>query len=315
MRSPLSGIANLTGGTGADAFTVGTNGSLTGALSGGGGTDTLIAPNVASTVILSGSNAGTLSTSTPVIPMFTQINKLTGGTATNVLIGASGANTWNITGANAGNINGLLTFTAFANLTGGSGNDDFVFSNGKGVTGLIAGGGGTDQLDYSKYTTGVYVNLLTSLATGAGGVTGIVQVKGSGRSDVLVGNGTGVQLVESAGKNLIIGGSGGGATLDGGSGQDIVIADSTSYDNNQAALQAIESYWSTNAGNFAARVAALSSTSGITGGYQLNTSTVTHHSGSGDTIVLASANDWLFWRMVGTGADTVTGTPKKSTMI
>ena len=141
------------------------------------------------------------------------------------------------------------------------------------------------------------------------------QVKGSGHNDVLVGDGTGVQLVETAGKNLIIGGTGGQATLDGGSGQDIVIAGSTIYDNNQAALQAIESYWSTNAGTFAARVAALSSTSGITGGYQLNTSTVTHHSGSGDTIVLVSANDWVFWRMVGTGADTVTGTPKQSTMV
>jgi hypothetical protein len=62
-------------------------------------------------------------------------------------------------------------------------------------------------------------------------------------------------------------------------------------------------------------VAALSSASGITGGYQLNTSTVTHHSGSGNTIVLVSANDWLFWRMAGTGADTLTGTPRQSTMV
>jgi hypothetical protein len=62
-------------------------------------------------------------------------------------------------------------------------------------------------------------------------------------------------------------------------------------------------------------VAALSSASGITGGYQLNTSTVTHHSGSGDTIVLVSANDWVFWRPTGAGADNVTGTPKQSTMI
>jgi PKD domain len=310
----FAGIANLMGGTAADTFTVGANGSLTGMLSGGGGTDALNGPNVASTFTLSGSNAGNLSTSTPVIPTFTQIAKLNGGTATNTLIGAGLANTWNITGTSAGNINGLLTFTAFANLTGGGGNDDFVFSNGKGVTGTIAGGGGTDQLDYSKYTTGVYVNLLMAMATGAGAVTGIRQVKGSGHNDVLVGDGTGIQLVETAGKNLLIGGTGGQATLDGGSGQDIIIAGSTIYDNNQAALQAIESYWSTSTGTFAARVAALSSASGIAGGYRLNTSTVTEHEGSGDTIVLVSANDWVFWRMVGAGADTVTGTPKQSTM-
>jgi hypothetical protein len=42
---------------------------------------------------------------------------------------------------------------------------------------------------------------------------------------------------------------------------------------------------------------------------------VTHHAGSGDSIVLGSANDWLFWRSLGIGADTVTGTPKQSTLI
>jgi hypothetical protein len=113
--------------------------------------------------------------------------------------------------------------------------------------------------------------------------------------------------------NLIIGGTGGQTTLDSGTGQDIVIAGSTSYDTNQAALQALETYWSTNGGTFAQRVAALSS--GISGGYMLNTSTVTHHTGNGDTINLGSANDWLFWRMAGTGADTLTGTPKRSTLI
>ena len=209
----------------------------------------------------------------------------------------------------------MLTFTAFANLTGGSGNDDFVFSNGKGVTGTIAGGGGTDQLDYTKYTTGVYVNLLTGTATGAGGVTSILQLKGSGHNDVLVGDGTGVQLVETAGKNLIIGGTGGQATLDGGSGQDIVIAGSTIYDDNQVALKPSKATGRQTLEHSPCDWPLLSSTSGITGGYQLNTSTVTHHSGSGDTIVLVSANDWVFQRMVGIGADTVTGTPKQSTMI
>jgi len=42
---------------------------------------------------------------------------------------------------------------------------------------------------------------------------------------------------------LIIGGTGGNATLNGGSGQDLVIAGSTSYDSNQASLQAIENFW------------------------------------------------------------------------
>ena len=74
--------------------------------------------------------------------------------------------------------------------------------------------------------------------------------------------------------------------LDSGSGQDTVIAGSTIYDNNAIALQAIESYWSTNDGTYLQRLAALSSPSGITGGYELSTSTATLHDGVGDTIDL-----------------------------
>lgn len=243
----------------------------------------------------------------------TNLVSVTGGSASNTLTGANTANTWDITGNNAGNINGSVTFAAFANLTGGTANDSFVFGNGASVSGTINGGAGTNGLNYSAYLTGVYVNLLSGVATGTGGITNILQVYGSGQGDVLVGNGTGVLLVETAGKNLMIGGTGGQATLDSGFGQDTVIAGSTTYDNNQVALQAIESYWSTNAGSFAQRVAALSS--GIPGGYTLNASTVKHHGGNGDVIALGSANDWLFWRKIGTGADMLTGTPGQSTLI
>ena len=112
--------------------------------------------------------------------------------------------------------------------------------------------------------------------------------------------------------NLIIGGTGGQTTLDSGTGQDIVIAGSMTYDNNQAALLAIENYWSTNGGTFAQRSAALAA--GVNG-YVLNKTTVLHHFGAGDTINLGSANDWLFWRMIGGAADTLNGTPGKSNLI
>jgi len=365
-------FANLTGGTGANTFTLGNGGSLSGKLTGTSSANTLVGPNAASTFNITGSNAGNLNTT--VIPAFSGIENLTGGTSPNVFVfgngagvtgslnggtgggtlnyasyttsvavnlqtnkvtgvggtatnlvgvtGGSGSNTltgantpstWNITGNNAGNINNSLTFAAFANLTGGTANDTFVFGNAAGVSGTINGGAGTNGLNYSAYLTGVYVNLLSGVATGTGRITNILQAYGSGQGDVLVGNGTGVLLAETAGMNLMIGGTGGQATLDSGSGQDIVIAGSTTYDNNQVALQAIEEYWSTNGGTFAQRVAELSS--GITGNYKLNTSTVTHHGGNGDTIALGSANDWLFWRMVGTGADTLTGTPGQSNLI
>jgi hypothetical protein len=160
----------------------------------------------------------------------------------------------------------------------------------------------------------VYVNLLKSVATGTGGISGINQVYGSGQGDVLVGNGkSGVLLSETTGDNLIIADTGSGTTLDSGSGEDLVIAGSTSYDKNQTALLAIEAYWASNVGNsFSSTVAGL--TAGISGGYKLNTSTVTHH-GTGDTISLGSATDWVFWRMAGTDQDTLTGSPEQSTFI
>jgi hypothetical protein len=243
----------------------------------------------------------------------TNLAGVTGGTGINTLTGANTNNVWNIIGTNAGNINGSFAFTAFANLTGGTSNDYFVFSRNVSVSGTINGAAGTDRLDYSGYAASVYVNLVTGSASGTGGVKSIEQVFGSGLNDVLVGNSAGVLLVETAGQSLIIGGTAGGAQLESGSGQDIVIAGSTTYDNNQAALLAIENYWATNGGTFAQRVAALSS--GISGGYFLSASTVKHHAGNGDSIALGSANDWLFWRMSGSGADTLTGTPGQSTLI
>jgi hypothetical protein len=47
-----------------------------------------------------------------------------------------------LTGTNAGNINNGPTFSAFPNLVGSSDTDRFVFDNGAGVSGSIAGGGG-----------------------------------------------------------------------------------------------------------------------------------------------------------------------------
>jgi len=301
-------IQNLTGGGQPTSFVFGAGMSVTGNINGGTGGGTLNYQNYSTNVSV---NLQT-SRATGVGGAAINLVGVTGGSGNNTLRGANTASTWNITANNAGNINGAFTFTGFANLKGGTGTNDFVFSDQQGVTGTIDGGGGSNRLDYSAYSTGLYVNLRTGVATGTGGIENFKQVFGGNGNDILVGMGSGILLEEGTGNDLIIGGSG-QATIQSGSGQDIVIAGSTTYDNNQAALQAIEDYWSTNGGTFAQRVAGLSS--GITGGYQLNSSTVKHHGGSGDTIALGSANDWLFWRMVGSGKDTLTGTPGQSTLI
>src|SRR5205814_1909295 len=104
---------------------------------------------------------------------------VTGGPGADTLDdSASTANlTWAVTGGNAGAVNGVA-FAAVENLTGGGGNDAFVFANGAGVAGTVAGGAGANALDYSAAATGVAVNLTVGTATGTGGVAAIQHVFG-----------------------------------------------------------------------------------------------------------------------------------------
>jgi hypothetical protein len=328
----------LKGGTGTNTYTfAGTQMGAATTIRGSGTANTLYGPTLAAGAAniwkISGANSGNLNGASC---FFTGVQNLvgganadsftmtstgsltgliSGGAGTNKLTGPNLANTFAITTTNAGTLTnsmGVVQFTSIQGLVGGTLTNYFVFSHGAGVSGKIVGHG-VSRLDYSGYGSAVYVNLLTGKATGTGGVSGIKQVYGSGDGDVLVGNNSGVLLSETAGNNLIIADAGSGTTIDSGSGQDLVIAGSTIYDKNQKALLAIEAYWAANVGtSFSSTVAAL--TAGITGGYKLTTSTVTHQ-GTGDTIALGSATDWVFWRMAGTDMDTLTGTPEQSTFI
>src|SRR5262249_32176538 len=97
---------------------------------------------------------------------------LVGGGGTNTLVGPNAPTGFNITGSNAGNLSGGVSasFSNFQNLTGSSGNDAFIFADGAGVDGNIAGsGGGTNTLDYRAYSTSVIVDLQTGFASGVGG--------------------------------------------------------------------------------------------------------------------------------------------------
>jgi filamentous hemagglutinin family protein len=85
-----------------------------------------------------------------------------GGSATNALVlNESGNQTWNITGANQGNVTGVsgvggtLSFLNMQNLTGGTGNNNFVFADNASVSGTINGRSlsNTNTLNFSAYTT------------------------------------------------------------------------------------------------------------------------------------------------------------------
>jgi hypothetical protein len=292
----FTGIQNLTGGNQSNDFIFSKGATLSGSLNGGGGgTLDESAFTTAVTVNLQTHKA------TGITGTFSNMTEFFGGSAKNTLIGANVADTFDIYSLNDCAVNNIVFF-GFANLAGGTVSNDFVFADGSGVTGKITGAGtGVNALDYSAYTTGIYVNLHTGKATGTGGISKINAVAGGSGSDILVGYGSGILLVAGSGNDLLIGGSG-QATIESGAGQDIVIAGSTSYDTNAAALQAIENYWSNTTIDEGTRVNQLT-TAGV-GGYRLTTTTVKHAAAS-DVLDLFSPYDWAFWRQSGTDADTL----------
>jgi hypothetical protein len=93
-------------------------------------------------------------------------------TGSNTLVGGNLQTTWNVTGANQGNLSNALasaTFTAFQNLTSGSGNDGFYFSNAATLSGTLNGGGGSG-VSLAPYTANLTVNIN---GAGAGNIPGV----------------------------------------------------------------------------------------------------------------------------------------------
>jgi hypothetical protein len=175
-------VANLLGGSMSDSFKFQNGGSVD-SVNGAGGTNTLDYLAYTAPVTLNLQNLTATGTGS-----FANINALIGGMASSTLVGANTSNTWNIIGGNAGNINGTFSFTAIQNLTGGSGDDDFKFANGAGITGTLDGGaGGTNTLDYSAYTTPVFVNLQNFAASGMAGFANINSLIGGSAAGTLIG--------------------------------------------------------------------------------------------------------------------------------
>jgi hypothetical protein len=173
----FAGIANITTGSGNDTFVFSNGASLSGTANGGGGSNTL------------DESANTANVTVNLQTSDLNFQNLLGGSGNNTLIGPNANTTWNITAQNAGTLTGGISFSNFQNLLGGSGNDAFVVGDAVGVDGSINGGGGSNTLDESAYTTGVTVNLAVSTATGVGGTFANLQnfVGSSGGGNTLVG--------------------------------------------------------------------------------------------------------------------------------
>jgi hypothetical protein len=209
------------------------------------------------------------------------------------LFASDAANTWTITGQNAGTLSssllaGTVTFSGAPILHGGNGADFFVFADGAGVDGTIDGGGGTNALDYSAYSSSVLVDLQTGSATGVGG--GIANIQnvtggtggGAGVYNILVGNGGNVLTGGDGRRNLLIAGAS-ASTLIGGNDDDILIGGTTAYDTEAGllSLQAIMNYWSTTADDYGTRVGNLLTGNGV----PLLDATMVTNNGGGNTLM------------------------------
>lgn len=161
---PFSSFENLGGSGLSNSFAFVTGGSISGNLDGGPGNNTLDYSGFGGPVTV---NLAT-DTATGIGGRFFFIDSIVGSSASDTLIGPNAAATWTLTGSNSGSVNGTA-FSSFENLTGGTGNDAFVFMPGGSVDGNVDGGGGSNTLDYSNLTTNVTINIGAHTATGIGG--------------------------------------------------------------------------------------------------------------------------------------------------
>ena len=226
IGSGFGNIENITGGTDADSITL-NGGTLSGALDGGAGNDTLAVDNVANTIEITGVDSGT---TTGIAGGFSNIENLTGGSDTDsitlnggtlsgVLDGGAGddtltadnvANTITISGADSGTVTGIDGgFSAIENVTGGADTDSITLNGGT-LSGALNGGAGDDTL-----TADNGLNTIQITGTDSGTVTGV----GGGFSAIEnLSGGSDSDSVTISGGTLT-------GALDGGDGNDTLTTD------------------------------------------------------------------------------------------
>jgi Ca2+-binding RTX toxin-like protein len=302
----FTGMANLTGGSAADTFTLANGASVSGKIDGGAGTDTLKYSYTSAVTVnwaaLTATGAGSIA----------NFEGLVGGSSTSdTLIGPNSANAWTVATANAGKVN-TFTFSGVENLTGGSANDNFVLGRGIGVAGQIDGGAGINMLDYAAYTTAVNVSLASGSATSIGhGVSNISVVRGGSSNDILTGGSGSNVLIGGAGNDTLTAGSGrdilfgglGADTLTGGADESILISGTTKFDTNVTMIDNLLTYWGRTDLAYAARVSALR-TGSVIGVSAMNSTNVLADT-SIDKLSGGASLDWFFATLSGAATDTV----------
>lgn len=194
----FSGFESVAGGSGADQFIFGTNGQVTGRVSGGDGADSLDLSNNSAPQSI---RIGALSSVDNLIGSYTSIEQVTGngvpgsklispstggawtiqsngqismngvnyqaireisgGSGTDTILAPSLSNTWTVLSPNTGRLESStwsIDFQGTENLYGGSGVDTFVFADEGRLSGWINGGSGSDQLDLGAISTDLLID-------------------------------------------------------------------------------------------------------------------------------------------------------------
>lgn len=178
-------FGDLIGGDGDDLFLFTGNGSITGAIVGGGGNNRIDYSGYASAVTV---NLAT-STASGVGTTYSGISEFTGSAQSDLVTGPAEATRYDFTGPSRFNT-GTFSLISFENLNAGPLADRFVILPGGSLAGVLDGGGlpgsAFDILDHSLHGSEVQVNLGSvplATATGLpGGFRGIESFIGSSAS-------------------------------------------------------------------------------------------------------------------------------------
>src|SRR5262249_14594682 len=163
VKLGFSHIGSLTGGTGADTFTIAGGATLSGAIDGGGGANTIdwsLFSSSALNVTLTGPGASGgfdgKEVSTGLV--FADIEDIVGGsstTTTDTLTGMDAPANWTLgrqgeTYASGGNV---LTFSGFEQLDGGASQDNFTIAGDHNVS--LSGGAGDDSFRFQDEASSI----------------------------------------------------------------------------------------------------------------------------------------------------------------
>ncbi|MCF6261461.1 MAG: hypothetical protein L3J98_15080, partial [Gammaproteobacteria bacterium] len=172
----ISGSAtSIATDAGNDGITI--SGTVSGVIDGGGAADTLTITRTGNQVVqLGGTHTGTEDFTVNNVETIDATNSATG----NTLRAANGSNIWEVSAANSGEVTGV-TFSNFANLSGGTGNDTF-----------------TIDAALSSITTGNGSNSTNIVTINNGGIVSGAITGGDGRDNITVNTGGSTGSISTA---------------------------------------------------------------------------------------------------------------------